>query len=109
MKLLTAVTLLLSFSLAISLWCYEGYETPYGEIPSYSEVNCPDADDTCYQFSYRGDMNRPFGCGRCSGEYEEYCYECYDHYCNYPDSGAGHFPTTLSLLIPAALFLLKIA
>ena len=107
MKLLTAVTLLLSVSLATSRWCWDGkVDLDWRE---YESRFCGEEERYCHVYHY--DAYQQLGCGRCTGPDEQYCEECsYEDLCNYDEiSGASNLPTTVSSLVPAAYFLAKLA
>ena len=112
MKLSTAVTLLLSVSLATSRWCWDGKVSYDLDWREYDSRFCGEEERYCHVYHYTTEGYRQLGCGRCTGPDEQYCEECsYEDLCNYEEeaSGAGHLPTTVSLLVPAAYFLAKLA
>ena len=110
MRLLTSVTLFVTLSVATSIYCAKGYYNHYTGESSIYETSCEAY--TCKEIYNEESLYSKYHCGSCNAtdNYYRQCYDCDWDMCNYDEtSGAGHLPTTVSLLVPAAYFLAKLA
>ena len=109
MRLLTSVTLFVILSVATSIYCAKGYYDHYTGESSIYETSC-DAY-TCKAIYYEDKYYSEFHCESCNATDDyHHCYDCGWDMCNYEEtSGASNLPTTVSLLVPAAYFLAKLA
>merc|ERR1712066_1086592 len=110
MKLLTAATVLLTFSLINARLCYEG-KGSYDHGYDVYKRDCGNGTSLCYTFGSDGG-SLEYGCGGCNEGGEGYCHdECDWDLCNEPGAidGAGDLPKILSLILPVAYFLARLA
>ena len=108
MSLLTSVTLFVTLSVATSIYCGKGIDYHGGGESYVEQISCE--SNKCKITSYPEKSVSVFDCGSCPEAEIDHCYECDWDMCNYDEiSGAGHLPTTVSLLVPAVYFLAKLA
>ena len=113
MKLLTAVTLHLTFSLAASIYCATGYYDYYTLEAEFSYTYCDQDVPSCQSFDYndKSGYNTILMCGNCAEDEKMSCVACSYDMCNILElrlSGAEYLPTTMSLMFIVTHILVQI-